>query len=323
MVALDRALEALAEADARKSRVIELRFFGGLSVEETAEVLHVSPDTVKRDWRLAKLWLLRELEGGGAMTEAERRRRVEDLCDAALDQRDVHERAAFITAACEDDEALRREAESLLAHAQAAERFLVTPSGRSRGGGLVDDELGRRSSASKSVRTKFSRFSARAGWAKCIAPATRDWAATWPSRSWQRPFFRARSDSSRFEREAQVLATLNHPHIGAIYGLEEADAIRGLVLELVEGATLAERLATGPLPMQEALAVARQIADALEAAHEKGIIHRDLKPANIKITPDGIVKVLDFGLAKVFTTEEEFGDISHVPPITFENRRMA
>ena len=95
-----------------------------------------------------------------------------------------------------------------------------------------------------------------------------------------------------------MLATLNHPHIGAIYGLEEADGVRGLVLELVEGATLAERLALGPLPIQEALAVARQIADALEAAHEKGIIHRDLKPANIKITPDGTVKVLDFGLAK-------------------------
>ena len=113
---------------------------------------------------------------------------------------------------------------------------------------------------------------------------------------------------ARFEREARVLATLNHPHIGAIYGLEEADGVRGLVLELVEGATLAERLASGPLPIQEALTVARQIADALEAAHEKGIIHRDLKPANIKITPDGTVKVLDFGLAKVFATEGSGSD---------------
>ena len=109
---------------------------------------------------------------------------------------------------------------------------------------------------------------------------------------------------ARFEREARVLATLNHPHIGAIYGLEEADGVRGLVLELVEGATLAERLASGPLPIQEALTVARQIAEALEAAHEKGIVHRDLKPANIKITPDGTVKVLDFGLAKVFARRE-------------------
>src|SRR4029078_11072239 len=96
---------------------------------------------------------------------------------------------------------------------------------------------------------------------------------------------------SRFELESHVLATLNHPHIGAIYGLEEADGVRGLVLELVEGPTLAERLARGPLPIPEALATARQIADALEAAHDKGIIHLDLKPANIKITSAGTVKV--------------------------------
>jgi Tol biopolymer transport system component/tRNA A-37 threonylcarbamoyl transferase component Bud32 len=118
---------------------------------------------------------------------------------------------------------------------------------------------------------------------------------------------------ARFEREARVLATLNHPQIGAIYGVVEADGTRGLVLELVEGATLAERLALGPLPIQEALTVARQIANAIEAAHEKGIIHRDLKPANIKITPDGTVKVLDFGLAKVFAEEGSEHDVSQVP----------
>src|SRR5262249_866944 len=103
---------------------------------------------------------------------------------------------------------------------------------------------------------------------------------------------------ARFEREARTLAVLNHPHIGAIYGLEESDGVLALVLELVEGPTLAERIADGPIPVQESLAIARQIAEALEAAHEKGIVHRDLKPANIKITPDGVVKVLDFGLAK-------------------------
>ena len=95
-----------------------------------------------------------------------------------------------------------------------------------------------------------------------------------------------------------MLASLNHPHIAAIYGLEEADGVRALVLELVEGPTLAERIATGPIPVTEALKIASQIADAMEAAHEKGVIHRDLKPANIKVTPDDRVKVLDFGLAK-------------------------
>ncbi|HET9480894.1 MAG TPA: protein kinase [Candidatus Polarisedimenticolia bacterium] len=113
--------------------------------------------------------------------------------------------------------------------------------------------------------------------------------------------FAAEADRlARFEREAQVLASLNHPNIAAIYGLEVAGPTRCLVLELVEGATLAERIARGPMPIEEALPAALQIAAGLEAAHEKGIIHRDLKPANIKVTPEGMVKVLDFGLAKAF-----------------------
>jgi serine/threonine-protein kinase len=103
---------------------------------------------------------------------------------------------------------------------------------------------------------------------------------------------------ARFKREAQVLASLNHPNIAAIYGFEEFTGVHALVLELVEGPTLADRIAKGPVPLDEALPIARQVADALEAAHEHSIIHRDLKPANIKVRPDGTVKVLDFGLAK-------------------------
>jgi serine/threonine-protein kinase len=103
---------------------------------------------------------------------------------------------------------------------------------------------------------------------------------------------------SRFEREAKLLAQLHHPHIASIFGLEESDGIQALVMELVEGPTLAERMSAGPLPLEEALPIARQIAEALETAHEKGIIHRDLKPQNVKLTLDGEVKVLDFGLAK-------------------------
>jgi len=104
---------------------------------------------------------------------------------------------------------------------------------------------------------------------------------------------------ARFRREAQVLASLNHPNIAHIYGLEQADGVQALVMELVEGSTLADRIAQGPIPIDEALPIAKQIAEALEAAHEQGIIHRDLKPANIKVRPDGTVKVLDFGLAKL------------------------
>ena len=121
---------------------------------------------------------------------------------------------------------------------------------------------------------------------------------------------------ARFEREAQVLAALNHPHIAAIYGLEKSGNVEALVLELVEGETLAEKIAAGPVPIDEALAIARQIADALEAAHEKGIVHRDLKPANVKVTPEGMVKVLDFGLAKALTGDASSPDQTHSPTLT-------
>ena len=103
---------------------------------------------------------------------------------------------------------------------------------------------------------------------------------------------------SRFEREAKLLASLNHPNIAVIHGVEQAEGKQFLILELVEGETLAERLSGGPMPADEAMKICRQIAEGMEAAHEKGIIHRDLKPSNVKITPEGNVKILDFGLAK-------------------------
>ena len=107
---------------------------------------------------------------------------------------------------------------------------------------------------------------------------------------------------ARFQREAEVLASLNHPNIAQVYGLELAAEGTALVMELVDGEDLSQRIARGPIPLDEALPIARQIAEALEAAHDAGIIHRDLKPANIKVRPDGTVKVLDFGLAKAIET---------------------
>ncbi|HUE87981.1 MAG TPA: protein kinase [Vicinamibacterales bacterium] len=120
----------------------------------------------------------------------------------------------------------------------------------------------------------------------------------------------------RFEREARILAALNHPNIGAIYGFEQTDGVLGLVLELVEGPTLADRVAVARVPIHNALTIARQLADALEAAHAKGVIHRDLKPANIKVTATGVVKVLDFGLAKVWADEASGLGFSSLPVIT-------
>ena len=121
---------------------------------------------------------------------------------------------------------------------------------------------------------------------------------------------------ARFEREAKVLASLNHPNIGHIYGLEEAEGQKALVLELIEGPTLADRIAQGPIPIDEALPIAKQIAEALEAAHEAGVIHRDLKPANIKVREDGTVKVLDFGLAKAVLGGSSGSDPSQSPTVT-------
>src|SRR5213083_983978 len=118
---------------------------------------------------------------------------------------------------------------------------------------------------------------------------------------------------SRFQREAEVLASLNHPNIAAIHDLQEANGSRYLVLELVEGETLADRIARGPIPVEEALDIAKDICEALEAAHEKGIIHRDLKPANIKVTADGKVKVLDFGLAKAYEQDVANTTLSNSP----------
>ena len=135
---------------------------------------------------------------------------------------------------------------------------------------------------------------------------------------------------ARFEREARLLATLNHPGIGHVYGfestsLDDGSIIRFLAMELVEGEDLALRLTRGRIPVDEALEVARQIAEALEEAHEKGIVHRDLKPANVKLAPDGRVKVLDFGLAKAITGEAASGssaDLSQSPTLANSGTRL-
>ncbi len=121
---------------------------------------------------------------------------------------------------------------------------------------------------------------------------------------------------SRFRREAELQAALNHPNIAHLYGLEDLDGITALVMELVEGPTLADRIAEGPIPVDEALSIAKQIAEALEAAHEQGIVHRDLKPANVKVTDASTVKVLDFGLAKAMEPDAASGDVANSPTMT-------
>ena len=118
---------------------------------------------------------------------------------------------------------------------------------------------------------------------------------------------------ARFEREAKVLASFDHPNIGHIHGIVDSEESRGLVLALIDGPTLADRIEAGPLPLDEAIAISKQIIEALEYAHDRGVVHRDLKPANVKITPDDVVKVLDFGLAKVLEDEPPSSSLGNSP----------
>ncbi len=270
--------------------------------------------------------------GKNRVTHPDRWQHAERLFHAALD-REERERPAFLRDACRGDEPLLRELESLLTYESDAQAFMQT-SVSEVAPALIDSttttplvgerlgayEIGALLGAGgmgdvyRARDTKLDRDVAIK-----ILPAV----------------FTADPDRrARFEREARLLAALNHPHIGAIYGFEDGDRIHALVLELVEGQTLADRLRAGPLPIREALTIARQIAEALEAAHEKGIVHRDLKPANIilqgvprrppvaglapprepyavpsstafpsRVRDEVNVKVLDFGLAKA-TAEE-------------------
>ncbi len=129
-------------------------------------------------------------------------------------------------------------------------------------------------------------------------------------------FARDAERMARFEREAKVLASLNHPNIASIYGLEESGSVRALVMELVEGPTLSDRIKSGAVPLDEALPIAKQMAEALEYAHERGIIHRDLKPSNVKVTREGAVKILDFGLAKALERDTSEEELQNSPTLT-------
>jgi hypothetical protein len=222
---------------------------------------------------------------------------VNHICGEALEH-DHEGRAAFLDRACGGDAELRGEVETLLACETAAGEFIETPAlaiaaellSRAPGADLVGRQLG-----PYAVAARLGSGAMGDVYRARDTRLHRDVALKVMSQD----VVDDRDHVARFDREAQILASLNHPNIAAIYGVEHADGVQALVLEFVDGPTLADRLAHGPIPIDDALPIARQIAEALEAAHEQGIIHRDLKPANIKIRPDGTVKVLDFGLAKL------------------------
>ena len=221
--------------------------------------------------------------------------RVQHLYHSAL-ERPASARAEFLREACAGDAALLHEVQSLLDQPISAEQFLT-------GGEADPDGTPSVCDGQRLGIYQIQAFIGRGGMGEVYRARDTKLGREVAIKILPRVFTTDPDRLARFEREARVLASLNHPHIGAIYGLEESDGVRALVLELVEGPTLADRLTRAAIPLTELLSIARQIAEALEAAHEKGIIHRDLKPANIKLTPEGNIKVLDFGLAKVFVTD--------------------
>ena len=206
-------------------------------------------------------------------------------------------RAAYLAEACGGNEALRREVESLLASETHAKNFLETPAV------LLADTGARRLAGQRVGPYQITSWIGAGGMGEVYRARDATLGRDVAIKILPRIFASDPDRLARVDREARMLASLNHPHIGAIYGVEQLEGVPVLILELVEGPTLADRLATGQVPLTEALGIARQIAEALEAAHARGIVHRDLKPANIKITPDGIVKVLDFGVAKAAASD--------------------
>lgn len=255
--------------------------------------------------------------------------RVKRLFEAALDQPPA-DRSAFLDGAVEGDEALRREVEGLLAGDAGGGSL----SGRWPVPSASAIEALQAAPAIRGLESPFPDLTpgARLGSYEIIAPlGAGGMGEVYRARDPRlgrdvaikilpRAFTSDPERLARFEREARVLASLNHPHIAAIYGVEETDAAPALVLELVDGPTLAERIDAGRVAIDEALSIARQIADALAAAHDTGIIHRDLKPANVKLMSSGIVKVLDFGLAKAADGNGAPPALAHSPTITASAR---
>jgi serine/threonine protein kinase/Flp pilus assembly protein TadD len=237
----------------------------------------------------------------------ERWQKVEQVYHAAL-ERAENQRAAYLREACAGDDALWHEVESLLAQQTAAGSFLEAPAIEVAAEALAEDR-NQSSLVGKQLGSyKIVSLLGAGGMGEVYKAHDTKLGREVAIKILPAAFVHDPERLSRFQREARMLASLNHPNIATIHGLEQADAVHYLVMELVPGQTLAERVSGGALKIEEVLKVAAQIAEALEAAHERGVIHRDLKPANVKVTPEGRVKVLDFGLAKTQRDEKLTAD---------------
>jgi eukaryotic-like serine/threonine-protein kinase len=243
----------------------------------------------------------------------ERWRKIGQVYHAAL-EREASQRPAYLHEVCAGDDGLRQEVESLLAQQEAAGSFLETPAIEVAAMAIARDS--RQSLKGQQLGSyKIVSLLGAGGMGEVYLAHDTKLGRDVAIKILPAAFVHDAERLARFRREARMLAALNHPNIATIHGLEQSDGVHYLVMELVPGETLGERASSGALKVAEALKVAAQIAEALEAAHEKGVIHRDLKPANVKVTDEGRVKVLDFGLAKAFAGDGGL-DLSNVPTLT-------
>jgi len=248
----------------------------------------------------------------------ERWQQIERLYDSAL-KLEPGARERFLKEACAGDESLRNKVASWLASNENAGSFLESPALDVLAKKLALDqprEPPQDIAGTTLVHYRIQEEIGEGGMGRVYRAEDTNLSRQVAIKVLPDEFAQDAERLARFEREAKLLAWLNHPNIASIYGLEQADGKPFLVLELVEGQTLAERLKKGRIPLDETLDICRQVAEGLEAAHQKGIIHRDLKPANVKVTPEGKVKILDFGLAKAFYDQAAPVDPSRSPAIT-------
>ncbi len=316
LMALDDALKALAVFDPQKARVVELRYFGGLSIEETADVLGVTGTTIKRHWRFAKAWLHGEMQK--ALTP-ERWRQVEEIFQAALDL-GPQDRARYVSEACADDAVLQRDVEALLSQHESAGELLEDPLyGDTQLSALeafaYEDEdplIGRRLGA-----YRIEREIGRGGMGAVYEAVRVDnefvlrVAIKLVKRGMDTDFV-----LRRFRKERQILAALDHPHIARLLdGGTTADGLPYFVMEFIEGQPLYRYCDTHHLPIAERLKLFRSLCDAVQYAHQKQVVHRDIKPSNVLVTSEGIPKLLDFGIAKLLNPALA-GDITHDPTAT-------
>ena len=253
--------------------------------------------------------------------DSDRWKQVDNLLQAVL-ERPPDERDEFLRRACAGDEALEREVRSLLTSQQRAGSFLESPAIEvaARAIALKQNKDTPETPGSLTGQTishyRIVEKLGSGGMGEVYRARDVKLGRDVAMKVLPEVFARDTERMARFQREAKVLASLNHPNIASIYGLEDSGATHALVMELVEGPTLAERVKQGPMPADEALRIAKQIAEAVEYAHERRIVHRDLKPANVKVTNDDALKVLDFGLAKAVEGDAASIDISTSPTVT-------